>query len=216
MQGMRKGIALGDIYPTFCVSALRDMGVRRMVTFLDNVAPCVIESVLLVATGDVEIAPDATTPVNLYFSKSIMESHVDGASYFGVTGDALKEGIDLTDANNDSKEHLGRINAVADAQKGKMSQPVAGDFGAAVRPKDIRHGATLNDKDMDYQFPSIEYPTPKHRHAIVPVNGADTERLSKVLIRMQEGDPIRIAQQSKRLRQLIMYGWGGFHLHMLE
>ena len=36
-EGIRKGLITRSIYPVFCVSALRDMGVRRMMEFLGNV-----------------------------------------------------------------------------------------------------------------------------------------------------------------------------------
>lgn len=40
-EGIRKGLITRSIYPVFCVSALRDMGVRRMMEFLGNVVPFV-------------------------------------------------------------------------------------------------------------------------------------------------------------------------------
>lgn len=42
-EGIRKGLITRSIYPVFCVSALRDMGVRRMMEFLGNVVPFVSE-----------------------------------------------------------------------------------------------------------------------------------------------------------------------------
>ena len=38
-EGIRKGLISQSIYPVFCVSALKDMGVRRMMEFLGNVVP---------------------------------------------------------------------------------------------------------------------------------------------------------------------------------
>ena len=42
-EGIRKGLADRSILPVFCVSALKDMGVRRMMEFLGNVVPFVNE-----------------------------------------------------------------------------------------------------------------------------------------------------------------------------
>ena len=39
--GIRKGLIDRSIYPVFCVSAAKDMGVRRMMEFLGNVVPFV-------------------------------------------------------------------------------------------------------------------------------------------------------------------------------
>ncbi|MDE6144650.1 MAG: GTP-binding protein, partial [Muribaculaceae bacterium] len=38
-EGIRKGLVDRSIFPVFCVSALKDMGVRRMMEFLGNVVP---------------------------------------------------------------------------------------------------------------------------------------------------------------------------------
>ena len=38
-EGIRKGLIDRSIYPVFCVSAAKDMGVRRMMEFLGNVVP---------------------------------------------------------------------------------------------------------------------------------------------------------------------------------
>ena len=40
-EGIRKGLVDRSIFPVFCVSALKDMGVRRMMEFLGNVVPFV-------------------------------------------------------------------------------------------------------------------------------------------------------------------------------
>ena len=42
-EGIRKGLVDRSIYPVFCVSALKDMGVRRMMEFLGNVVPFIDE-----------------------------------------------------------------------------------------------------------------------------------------------------------------------------
>ena len=44
-EGIRKGLVDRSIFPVFCVSALKDMGVRRMMEFLGNVVPFVIKSI---------------------------------------------------------------------------------------------------------------------------------------------------------------------------
>ena len=69
---------------------------------------------------------------------------------------------------------------------------------------------------MEYQFPDIEYPAPKYRRAIQPINSADAEKLSEALSRMQEEDPTWVVQQSKELRQLLVFGQGEFHLRTLK
>jgi len=66
-EGIRKGLITRSMFPVFCVSALRDMGVRRMMEFLGNVVPFVSEMPKPVTTDGIEVAPDAKGPTSLYF-----------------------------------------------------------------------------------------------------------------------------------------------------
>lgn len=216
VEGMRKGIVLGDMYPVFCVSALKDMCVRRTMTFLGDVAPRVTETAHPTTVDGREVAPDPNAPLSLYFFKSTVEPHIGEVSYFKVMSGTLKEGVDLTNVKKGTKERLAQINVVAGIQKDKISELHAGDLGAAVKLKDVRCGATLNEKDLDYEFPNIVYPSPKYRRAIKPDNAADAEKLSEALHRMQEEDPTWVVQQSKELKQLLVFGQGEFHLRTLK
>jgi elongation factor G len=40
-RGIRKGMVARDLFPVFCVSAEKDMGVRRLMEFLGNIVPFV-------------------------------------------------------------------------------------------------------------------------------------------------------------------------------
>lgn len=68
-EGIRKGLITRSIYPVFCVSALRDMGVRRMMEFLGNVVPFVSEMPKPENTAGEKIAPDANGPTSIYCFK---------------------------------------------------------------------------------------------------------------------------------------------------
>lgn len=216
VEGMRKGIVIGKMYPVFCVSALKDMCVRRTMEFLGDVAPRVTEMPSPVAISGSEVAPDAQAPISLYFFKTTVEPHIGEVSFFKVMSGVVHEGEDLINANKGSKERLGQIYVVAGQQKDKIAELHAGDLGATVKLKEVRRGHTLNGKDTDYQFPPISYYAPKYRRAIKAVNSADTEKMSEALHRMSEEDPTWIIEHSKELKQIIVHGQGEFHLRTLK
>ena len=62
-EGIRKGLVDRSIFPVFCVSALKDMGVRRMMEFLGNVVPFVDDMPAPVDTAGDAIAPDSNGPL---------------------------------------------------------------------------------------------------------------------------------------------------------
>ncbi len=216
LEGVRKGLIDSSLYPVFCVSALKDMGVRRLMEALGDIVPFVTEMPAPVDTAGNEIKVDANGPVSLFFFKTSVEPHIGEVSYFKVMSGTLKAGADLTNMNRSSKERLAQINAVCGQIKTPVDTLEAGDIGAAVKLKDVRTGNTLNDKDVDYIFDFIKFPAPKYRRAIKALNESDTEKLSAVLTRLHEEDPTWLVEQSKELKQTIVSGQGEFHLRTLK
>jgi elongation factor G len=214
--GIRKGMLHRDMFPVFCVSAGKDMCVRRLMEFVGNVSPSVHVTEKPQTKDGKKVEPDAKGPASIYVFKTSVEPHIGEVSYFKVMSGTIKEGDDLVNINRGSKERLSQIFAVAGQIRNKVEELVAGDLGATVKLKDTRTGNTLNAKGCEFDFTDIKYPDPKYRRAIKAVNEADEEKLSEVLTRMHEEDPTWIIEQSKELKQTILYGQGEFHLRTLK
>ena len=216
-EGIRKGLVTRSIYPVFCVSALRDMGVRRMMEFLGNVVPFVSEMPKPVNTAGEEVAPDANGPTSLFCFKTTVEPHIGEVSYFKVMSGTVHQGDDLVNVDRgDGRERLAQLFCVCGQIRTPVEELQAGDIGASVKLKDVRTGNTLNAKGCEYHFDFIKYPAPKYQRAIKPVNEADAEKLSEILTRMHEEDPTWQIEQSKALKQTIVSGQGEFHLRTLK
>ncbi len=214
--GIRKGLLHRDMYPVFCVSAGRDMCVRRLMEFVGNVTPSVSMTEKPLTKDGKEVAAEASGPASIYVFKTSVEPHIGEVSYFKVMSGKVKEGDDLVNVNRSSKERLSQLFLVAGQIRNKVDELYAGDIGATVKLKDTRTGNTLNVKGCEYEFKAIQYPEPKYRRAIRAVNESDEEKLSEVLTRMHEEDPTWIIEQSKELKQTILYGQGEFHLRTLK
>ena len=215
-EGIRKGLVDRSIYPVFCVSAAKDMGVRRMMEFLGNVVPFVEDMPAPVTTEGVEVRPDSNGPLSLYFFKTTVEPHIGEISYFKVMSGTLTPGVDLENVTRGSRERIAQLYCVCGSIKTQVDKLCAGDIGATVKLKDVRTGNTLDAKDCDYQFDFIRFPEPKYRRAIRPVTESDAEKLMGILTRMHEEDPTWIVEQSKELKQTILSGQGEFHLRTLK
>ena len=215
-EGIRKGLADRSIYPVFCVSAAKDMGVRRMMEFLGNVVPFVDDMPAPVDTAGEEIKPDSNGPVSLFMFKTTIEPHIGEVSYFKVMSGTLKAGMDLDNVTRGGKERLAQLYCVCGQIKSAVDELHAGDIGATVKLKDVRTGNTLDEKGCEYAFDFIRYPEPKYQRAVRPVTESDAEKLNQILTRMHEEDPTWIVEQSKELKQTILKGQGEFHLRTLK
>ena len=192
-EGIRKGLVDRSIYPVFCVSALKDMGVRRMMEFLGNVVPFVEDMPAPVDTEMNEIKPDSNGPVSLFVFKTSVEPHIGEVSYFKVMSGTLKVGADLVNIDKGSKERLAQIFCTCGQIRTPIDELKAGDIGATVKMKDVKTGNTLNEKGFE-----------------------SAEKLSEILNRMHEEDPTWVVVQSKELKQTIVSGQGEFHLRTLK
>ncbi len=215
-EGIRKGLVDRSVFPVFCVSALKDMGVRRMMEFLGNVVPFVDDMPAPVNTAGEEVKPDSDGPLSLYMFKTTVEPHIGEVSYFKVMSGTLTPGVDLDNVSRGNKERIAQIFCVCGQIKTQVDKLCAGDIGATVKLKDARTGNTLDAKGCDYAFDFIKFPAPKYSRAIRPVTEADAEKLSTILTRMHEEDPTWEVEMSKELKQTILSGQGEFHLRTLK
>ena len=215
-EGIRKGLIDRSIMPVFCVSALKDMGVRRMMEFLGNVVPFVDEMPAPVTTEGVEVKPDSDGPLSIFMFKTTVEPHIGEVQYFKVMSGTLVPGVDLDNVSRGSKERIAQIYCVCGQIRESVDKLCAGDIGATVKLKDVRTGNTLDIKGCDYSFDFIKYPAPKFSRAIRPVTESDAEKLAGILTRMHEEDPTWEVEQSKELKQTILSGQGEFHLRTLK
>lgn len=215
-EGIRKGLVSRSIYPVFCVSAAKDMGVRRMMEFLGNVVPFVEEMPAPVNKAGEEVKPNSDGPLSIFMFKTTVEPHIGEVSYFKVMSGTLKTGVDLDNVTRGSKERIAQIYCVCGQIKTAVDELKAGDIGATVKLKDVRTGNTLDEKGCNYEFDFIKYPAPKYQRAVRPVTESDAEKLSGILTRMHEEDPTWVVEQSKELKQTILSGQGEFHLRTLK
>ena len=215
-EGIRKGLATRSIFPVFCVCAVKDMGVRRLMEFLGNVVPFVDEMPKPKNKAGEEIAPDSNGPTALYFFKTANEPHIGGVQYFKVLSGKVHEGDDLTNADRGSKERLAQLYACAGANRIKVEELVAGDIGCTVKLKDVRTGNTLVGKDIDWQFDLVKYPEPRYIRAVKAENESESEKMMAAIQKMSQEDPTWVIEQSKELKQTLIKGQGEFHLRTLK
>ncbi|MBO7415220.1 MAG: elongation factor G [Bacteroidaceae bacterium] len=212
--GFRKGIESCGLFPIVCTSAAQNVGVSRLVEFLANVAPSPLQGKPVADTKGETVGLDAAG-TSLFFFKTSMEPHIGAVSYFKVMCGKAHEGQDMVNADRGSKERVAQLFVSQGNSRVQVPELVAGDLGCTVKLKDVRTGNTLNE-GADHSFNFIKYPNSKFSRALKPVNEADMEKMMTIVNRMREEDPTLVIEQSKELRQVILYGQGEFHLRTFK
>lgn len=216
-QGIKCGMVKRDLYPIFCVSAKKDMGIRRLMQFLVNVAPFVSEMPIPTLPDGTEVKPECKEPTCIFVFKVSAEEHIGEVLFFKVMSGEVLEGEDFYNVNKGTKERLSQLFVVAGKNRDKVKSLKAGDIGATVKLKATKTQHTLvKDKDLVWEFSAIELPKPKHRTAVKAINESEEEKLNEALSQMHEEDRTLLIEHSKELKQTILYGQGEHHLNSIK
>ena len=214
--GMRLGITNRDFMPVFCASAKKDIGTKRIMEFITNVAPSPDQGRLITDVNGKEIKADSNGPTILFMFKSSNESHVGEISYFRVVSGKVTEGMELVNTRSDNKEKISQLFAVAGKNRTKVTEFMAGDIGCTVKLKATRTGDTLAAPGQDVKISPMIFPEPKYRAAVRAINQSDDEKLGEILNKAKNEDPTLLVEYSKELKQTIIQGQGELHLKVLR
>ena len=216
---IRKGLGIGireqTIYPIFCLSAKKDIGVKRLMEFTIRVAASPAEKKELTKDG-AEVECKADAPTTLFIYKTAVEQHLGEVAYFKVMTGKLVEGQDLENPETGDKERITAIYAVAGKKKEKVSELVAGDLGCTVKLRAGKTDATLAQLGTETVYEHIKFPKPRYRTAIKPVEQKDDEKMNEALNRISAEDPTIIVEYSKELKQTVLKGQGEQHINIVK
>jgi elongation factor G len=197
--GLAAGLAKREVMPVFCTSAKKDIGVRKLMEFLVNVAPAP--------------ACDATAPVSLFIYKTSVEQHLGDVSFFKVMSGVLKEGADLVNPETGNGERLSALYAVN--KKDRVASISAGDIGCVMKLKAGKTDVTLAAPGVD-AIEHMVFPDARYRCAVKAVDKNDEAKVGEALNKIAAQDPTINVEYSKELRQTILSGQGEQAINLVK
>ncbi len=215
-SGLKLGLAKRDLMPVFCASGKKDIGTKRLMEFIINVAPGPIKAPNFKTVEGEEIEPLTDAPAALFVFKSTVEQHLGEISYFRVIRGKLTEGMELVNTRTGNREKISQIFSVAGKIRNKVTEMNAGDIGCTVKLKGTKTNDTLAAPSAPITLAPITFPEPRYRAAIKAVKAADDEKLGELLNRARFEDPSILVEYSKELKQIIIQGQGEHHLNILK
>lgn len=215
-SGLKIGLSRREVMPLFCTSGKRDVGTKRLMEFIINVAPGPLKAPKFLSTEGEEIAADETQPAVAFVFKSQIEPHIGEISYLRVIRGKLTEGMELLNTRTGNKEKVSQLFAVAGKNRIKVTELAAGDIGCTVKLKGTRTNDTLAAPSAPVTITPIVFPEPRYRAAVQPKVKADEEKLGKLLNDAKYEDPTILVGYSKELKQTIIQGQGEHHLNILK
>lgn len=214
--GLKIGLSKRELMPIFCTSAKRDIGTKRLMEFIINVAPGPLKAPKFLSVEGEQIDADAEQPAVAFVFKSQLEQHIGEISYFRVIRGRLAEGAELLNPRTGNKEKISQLFAVAGKNRIKVTELSAGDIGCTVKLKGTRTNDTLCAPSSPVRIDPIVFPEPRYRAAVKAKEQNDEEKLGKLLNDAKYEDPTILVDYSKELKQTIVQGQGEHHLNILR
>ena len=214
-QGLGIGIRQGEVYPVFCLSAKKDIGVKRLMQFTIRVAASPAEKKAITKDAkEIECKQDA--PTTLFIYKTAVEQHLGEVAYFKVMSGELTEGMDLENPETGDRERISAIYAVAGKKKEKVTDLYAGDIGCTVKLRAAKTNVTLCTPGTDIAFEEIKFPHYKYRCAVKAKDPKEEEKVSDAMAKIAAEDPTYIIEYHKEMKQTILKGQGEQHVNTLK
>ena len=214
-KGLGVGIREGKVMPIFCLSAKKDIGVKRLMEFTIRTAASPAERIG-VTKDEKKIECKQEAPVSLFIYKTAVEPHLGEVAYFKVMSGELTEGMDLENPETGDKERISAIYAVAGKKKEKVTDLIAGDIGCTVKLRAAKTNVTLCAPGADICYKDIVFPHYKYRCAVKAKDAKDEEKVSEAMAKIAAEDPTYIIEYHKEQKQTILKGMGEQHVNTLK
>jgi elongation factor G len=220
LAGLRKSVLGREIFPLFCISALLNVGVSRLLEFIKDYCPHPLVGGTVKA-----LRPDNGSamefqaqvkgdPVAFVF-KTMSEQHVGELSLFRVYNGTITPGTDLLNTHNNKSERINQMYTVRGKERKEITQLQAGDIGAVVKLKDTHTNDTLSTKAFQAAIPAIVFPSPLITGAIKPRSKGDEDKISSGLHTLHEEDPSFSVKYDGDTHETIILGQGEIHLDVM-
>lgn len=210
-QGLRAAMVRHQLFPVFLTVARENVGVSRLMGFIDNVcpSPAAMPPPHLDA-GTVHVDA-AAAPVAFVF-RTMAEEHVGEFSFVKVYDGTLTAGMDLENAHDGTTERLGPLYAVNGRERTGVERLVAGDIGVTVKLKHTHAGDTLRRKGLDAVVTPVAYPEPRMHVAVHTVRSGEEDKMAMGLAQIVREDPSLHVEHDAHLGQVTLAGQGEQHL----
>ncbi len=217
---LRKGTIGRKIFPVFCGSALKYIGVQRLldgvIDYLPNPTerPHVQGTEMRDKTKKLERPHDANAPFAGLVFKVVSDQHGD-LTYTRLYSGKLEKGARVLNANNERREIVSRIFEMHANQRIAKEFAEAGDIVALVGLKQSITGDSLCDPDHPIVLERMEFPDPVISMSIEPASQGDKEKLSAALGTIRREDPSFHFHFDEETGQTIIAGMGELHLEIV-
>jgi elongation factor G len=220
-RAIRKGTLEGKLNPVLAGSALKYIGVQRLLDAVVAYLPSPIEKPDLIGhkpgdeTKEIVVKCDPKGSLVALAFKITSDSHGD-LSFLRIYQGTLKSGTRVLNPNRDKRENITRVFEMHASERKILEAAQAGDIVAVVGLKQTLTGDTICDAKKPAVLPSITFPETVITMSIEPRTAAERAKLAAALESLRREDPTFACKTDPETGQTVISGMGELHLEVLQ
>ena len=219
-QALRRATLADKVVPVLCGSALRNMGIRKLLDAIVDYLPSPVDMPPVRAT-DTKLGIEVTRPAKdeapfsaLAF-KVVTDPYMGRLVYFRVYSGRVRAGAQIYNSTRSQNERIGRLLLMHANRREEIDVADTGAIVATVGLKNTFTGDTLCQSNQPVLLESIRFPEPVISVAIEPRTRADQDRLGEALRKLTEEDPTFKVRFDEETGQTVIAGMGELHLDII-
>lgn len=211
------GINNAKIFPVLCGSALKNIGVQKLMNAMVEYMPTpYFKTSIGTDPRDGELVERTTEGA---FSGIVFKTSVDPfvgrLSYVKVLSGVFKGDTAIYNATKDKTERGGALFTLYGKKQEAVRSAQAGDIVVMAKLQETCTGDTLSDKDQPIVYEGAVYPKPMLTMALTPKNKGDEEKVGSALHKLLDEDPTLQVEKNAETKDLLLSGIGELHLEIL-
>ncbi len=220
-RAIRKGTLSNKLHPVFVGSALKYIGVQRLLDGVLLYLPSPLDGRVLTGhkpndkSKEISIKCDPNGSMVALAFKITSDVHGD-LSFLRIYQGKLKSGSRVLDASRNRRENITRIFEMHAKERKILDSASAGDIVAVVGLKKTLTGDTICDPKKPVCLPSITFPQTVINMSIEPKTAAEKPKLVNALADLKREDPTFVCRMDNETGQTIISGMGELHLEILQ
>jgi elongation factor G len=209
-----RALRQGNIVPVLHVSAVKEVGLKKLLGFVSHDCPKPSRVVLRKAVDtegkEHEVKPAGPFAAQVW--KILVDPHVGKVALLRVWAGTLASKTQLVVRRTGRTERIGDLLEIQGAHMKAVPSASAGDLVAVAKVEDLRLGDTVTEAPVPWAFAPVATPVPKVTLAVAPKNRNDEAKLYPELHRIAEGDPTFVAEREASTGELVVRGLSPLHI----
>ena len=213
VKGFRKGLMAGELFPIFCGSSAKDIGVAELMDAIMELGPTPLDPVPF-RLDEGEIDRTAADSVGYVF-KSVNDSFIGQMNYIRIISGTFASNSELVNSTKSGNERIGNLLQIQGKDQAVVENAGPGEFIAIAKLKNTGLNDVLGSKPVSAKFSAIVYPQPTTIYAASATKKGEEDKLAQGLAKLAAEDPTISIVRDTETKQTILSGMGDQQINLI-